>query len=282
MVLALPAFGLPSLISLPAPATPTTAHEHERMVQVPVPRARWALSAVLLTAAFAGLAGSTMSRYDLLLGPMGQTRLVQFGNSAPRVAGWAGVRDERSPKIAWTLGSDVTWQRYRYRPLMDRSPADPDGIPVTVDVLSFPRPGGLSRYGVDVPYGVYGRLFDRHVVDLGAGLTGELTSYARGNGPIEWVAVSWDWPVQAFGSRRYEHVVVSLAAPGATGVMSPIVYPGGWPERVQLVVADWLDAGRTAPLDSSVLAGRDLLVGFAMEMVRSAVTEAQSGAGAGR
>jgi hypothetical protein len=282
MLLALPVFSLPSLTSLLAPASPATVHEHERIVQVPVPRARWALGAVLLTAAFASLAGSTMNRYDLLLGPMGQTRLVQFGNSVPGVAGWAGVRDEPSPEISRMLGSDVTWQRYRYRPLMDRSLSDLAGIPVTVDVLSFPRLGGRARYGVDVQYGVYGRLLDQHVVDLGAGLTGELSSYGRRNRAIDWIALSWDWPVQVFGSRRYEHVIVSLAAPGFSGVVSPTVRPGGWPERLQLAVADWLDGSRNAPLDSSVVAGRELLVGFATKMVRSAVNEAQSSAGAGQ
>jgi hypothetical protein len=282
MVLALPAFGLPSPTALLAPASRMTGRGQERVVRVPVARARWALCAVLLAAVFAALAGSTMSRFDLLLGPMGQARLSEFGDSVPRVTGWVAVLDERAPEIGGRLGSDVTWRRYRYRPLIDWSPADPASSPMIVDILASPRPVGPPKYGVDARYGVHERVVDQHVVDLGAGLTGELAAYAQRNGAIDWVSVSWDWPVQTLGSRRYEHVIVSLWVPGTPRLVLPTVDRSGWMERAQLAVADWLDGSRTVPLDSSVLAGRDLLVGFATEMVRTAVTEAQSSAGAGQ
>jgi hypothetical protein len=221
------------------------AHSPASPVQRPFAPALLIISVALgLRIADAGLV-----RYEAIASdpPTSTATVPDFSQSS--IPGWrAEFVASYAPAARLLLGPDASWDRMLY----SSSPTAQlrSSVPIYVDVFDAADVGALSSHGIEVCYGFYiYQVGGQADVDLGSEVTGHFVSYTDQSLHRDWSGLWWEWPYAAYGSPRYQRVVVFST--GGTRA----VYAGDGSTSLDTSL------GRFAPTDQFLLAVGQQLVG---------------------
>lgn len=235
----------------------------------PVRRAAVALTMVLGAASLAAVANQALPQTQVLLADDREPRISQLDLTGT-VDGWSVIGKDESHRPGQDFGAGAAWTQYTLVPPRPRS------MQLTVEVVSGPDAGGLSRPDPSIFNGFPGyRLRDARKVDLGAGLIGQAFVFVNPGQHTSWLAVSWVWPVRASSGDQYQRVVVHLA--DVDGRLASVAASEVSLNDSLALVAGLRDGGVPSPTVGDTAATRSFLIAFARSLVASAARQSAAG-----
>jgi hypothetical protein len=230
-----------------------------------------AIGIVMLAALTACVSNSRLQQFELVAHDIGTPRLSDFSEAGASVAGWSLHRADSYPWVRQFFGDKAAWIRYAYSPQSTTPPAAfRAGAPVVMDVISTSDRAAFSTFGLEACYGFHRyQLLDAHRVLLAGGVVGHQLAYRNRADRSTWMVVYWEWPVAAGGQERYERVVLSFKEDEP--VWQPPPLPSNRINAAELAISDWLSGSRQIPASPRLREARDFLVGFAQQVITSAV-----------
>jgi hypothetical protein len=230
------------------------------------------LGIVLVAAAVAGAANSSLEHFELVAQDLGSPRLAAFSVASYPVPGWALRPSATYPWVQTYFGKDSTWNRYVYSWKADRPAATSyqSVSPVILDIISTSDLSTFSTYGIEACYRFHNfQILEARRVDLGAGVIGHAVVYHNQELFSNWTAVYWEWPVKTPVGQRYERVILNMDTPRPPQVRAPSD-PTSLVSRLQLAIGDALGGGSGDVSNPDSARVRDFLVSFGHEVVLSA------------
>jgi len=243
----------------------------------PSKRSRTPLSVVIIAAMLAAVASFSFPKYGAVLTQSGIPRLQAGFMPSVDVADWS-IADLGS--LAWVTryyGLGAVGERYGLKCTCADSlvpSAGPSGT-VLLDAISSDQELPLSPSELALLHPLHSSdLVSLARIDLGRGVIGRVAVY-REAAASDWVAIYWDWPVNASSGNHYQHIVLEASGtiPGKRNqsVASRSVVLG-----VAMRISDWLDGVPSQPVNQQTMMVRQDLIQVAQSIV-AAVSAAAPG-----
>jgi exosortase len=172
-------------------------------------RVRAAMIVALVFAVGLGITNATYARFETISAGLGEARMQAFDATRTVLPGWHARYIVAFASAKQYFGGSATWDRVEWWPEDDA--ALYSSRIVYVDVISTDDPGTFAAFGVQACYSFHGYHIESVAdADIGAGVRGQVITYANDKVHAYWSALWWEWPYTENGVTRYARVVVMM------------------------------------------------------------------------
>ncbi len=247
-----------------------------------VPRARLALTVVLVAGLLLATANAGFRSYDLVASDLGAPKLEAFTKNPSRPDGWGRYAQSSYPWASRFFGNDAKWTRWVYEMSGVGTPKLVSSSAIIADVIKTSDLNSFSTYGIEACYQFHGyKLGNTRSVKLGGGVIGHVLSYTNTKLKSDWTNLYWYWPVKDDEGTRYERINLLVLDGASVGENLPAAKPNGSAALGSRSAEAKGSADAKAQVSKSQRRTEEFLVKFARALVDGQISASAESAEAG-